>query len=177
MVCRQSDSPTCVRLALDALLAERPDFVIAGINPGENTGVNIYYSATVACAREAAFLGIPAISVNLRTGSAVDYGPAADFVVALVKTLREKPLKPGIYLNVNVPGLPKEQIKGIMFAPQDVRHSLEFFEKRMNPRGQMYFWNSYKDLDQGTEKTDVWPCKTATSLSRPYRSRRPAIRI
>jgi 5'-nucleotidase len=156
MVCRQSDSPTCVRLALDALLAERPDFVISGINPGENTGVDVFYSATVACAREAAFLGIPSIAVSLGAGSPVDYGLAADFIVDLVRALKEKPLKPGTYLNVNVPGRPKEQIKGILYAPQDSRHTLESFDKRTNPRGQVYFWNSFKSLDEGTEKTDVW---------------------
>jgi 5'-nucleotidase len=148
--------PSCVRLALDALLTQKPDFVIAGINPGENTGLDTYYSATVACAREAAFLGVPAISVHLTTRSSADFGPAADFVAELVQTLRKNPLKPGIYLNVNVPGLPRGQIKGVLIARQDLRPTLESFDKRINPRGQAYFWNVYKDLDQGTEKTDVW---------------------
>ena len=148
--------PSCVRLAVEALMAQKPDFVVAGINTGENTGIDVYYSATVACAREAAFLGIPAISVHLTTRSSPDYGPAADFVVDLVQTLRKNPLKPGTYLNVNVPGLPKDQIKGVLVIRQDLRPTLESFEKRINPRGQVYFWNTYKSLDQGTDKTDVW---------------------
>jgi 5'-nucleotidase len=148
--------PSCVRLAVEALMTQKPDFVVAGINTGENTGVDVYYSATVACAREAAFLGIPAISVHLTTRSSPDYGPAADFVVDLVQTLRKNPLKPGTYLNVNVPGLPKDQIKGVLVIRQDLRPTLESFEKRINPRGQVYFWNTYKSLDQGTDKTDVW---------------------
>lgn len=148
--------PSCVRLALDALLTQKPDFVIAGINPGENMGLDTYYSATVACAREAAFLGVPAISVHLTTRSSADYGPAADFVADLVQALRKNPLKPGTYLNVNVPSLPRGQIKGVLVARQDLRPTLESFEKRINPRGQAYFWNVYKDLDQGTDKTDVW---------------------
>lgn len=148
--------PSCVRLALSALLTQKPDFVIAGINPGENTGLDTYYSATVACAREAAFLGLPAISVHLTTRHSPDFGPAADFVVNLVQILRKNPLKPGLYLNVNVPGLPKEKIKGVLIVRQDIRPTLESFEKRMNPRGQVYFWNTYKDLDQGTDKTDIW---------------------
>lgn len=148
--------PSCVRLAIEALMNQKPDFVVAGINSGENTGIDVYYSATVACAREAAFLGIPAIAVHLTARSSSDYGAAADFVLGLIQTLVKNPLKPGTHLNVNVPGLPKEQIKGVLVARQDLRPTLESFEKRINPRGQVYFWNSYKSLDQGTDKTDVW---------------------
>jgi 5'-nucleotidase len=148
--------PSCVRLAIEALMAQKPDFVIAGINPGENTGIDVFYSATVACAREAAFLGIPAIAAHLTTRSSPDYAPAADFIMNLVQTLRKNPLKPGTYLNVNVPGLPREQIKGVMVVRQDLRPTVETFEKRINPRGQVYFWNTYKVLDPGPDKTDVW---------------------
>ena len=148
--------PSCVRLAVEALVTQKPDFVVAGINTGENTGIDVYYSATVACAREAAFLGIPGISVNLGTGPSKDFDPTADFIVALVQALIKKPIKPGTYINVNVPGLLKEEIKGVMVAPHDVRPTLEFFEKRVNPRGRTYYWNSFKDLEAGSQKTDVW---------------------
>lgn len=148
--------PSCVRLAVEALMTQKPDFVVAGINTGENTGIDVYYSATVACAREAAFLGIPGISVNLGTGPSKDFDPTADFIVALVQALIKKPIKPGTYINVNVPGLLKEEIKGVMVAPHDVRPTLEFFEKRVNPRGRTYYWNSFKDLEAGSQKTDVW---------------------
>lgn len=148
--------PSCVRLAVEALMTEKPDFVVAGINPGENTGVDVYYSATVACAREAAFLGIPGISVNLGASPSKDFDPAADFIVGLVQALIKKPPKPGTYINVNVPGLLKEEIKGVMVVPHDVRPTLEFFERRVNPRGRTYYWNSFKDLEAGSQKTDVW---------------------
>lgn len=148
--------PTCVRLALEALLPEKPDFVVAGINPGENTGIDIFYSATVACAREAAFLGIPGIAVNLSRSQSNAPGSAADFVVGLVQALRSQPLKPGIYLNVNVPGLPRAEIRGVKVTPQDLRAPTEFYERRVNPRGQVYYWNSYKELEADSRETDVW---------------------
>jgi len=148
--------PSCVRLAVEALLTQKPDFVVAGINSGQNTGIDIYYSATVACAREAAFLRIPGIAVNLGKSPSKDLGPTADFIVGLVQALIRTPMKPGTYLNVNVPGLPKEEIKGVMVVPQDLRPTLEFFDRRINPRGQVYYWNSYKDLEAGSQKTDAW---------------------
>jgi len=86
----------------------------------------------------------------------MDYGLAAEFIADLVKKLKEKPMRPGTFLNVNVPNLPKDQIKGVMVVPQDTRPPYEFYEKRVNPLGQVYFWNTYKPLEPGTDKTDVW---------------------
>lgn len=103
---------TCVRLALESLLAEKPDLVVSGINRGENLGVVSFYSATVACSREAAIKGIPAVAVSLESGKTMDYAPAADFIVSLVREMKEKRLKPGVFLNVNVPNLPEDKIKG-----------------------------------------------------------------
>lgn len=160
---------TCVRLALESLLADKPDFVITGINRGENLGMVTFYSATVGAAREAAFKGIPAIAVNLARGQNMDYGPAAEFVVDLIKSLKDKPLKSGTFLNVNVPNMPKDQIKGVLVVSQDLRATIQFYEKRVNPSGQVYYWSSYKHLEPGTDKTDIWALRngyiTITPLS------------
>jgi len=147
---------TCVRLALESLVKDRPDIVVSGINKGENLGTVTFYSATVGSAREAAMKGIPAIAAHFGRGKTMDYGPAAEFIADLVKKLKEKPMRPGTFLNVNVPNLPKDQIKGVMVVPQDTRPPYEFYEKRVNPLGQVYFWNTYKPLEPGQDKTDVW---------------------
>ena len=147
---------SCVRLALESLLKEPPDFVIMGINRGENVGTVTFYSATIGAAREAAFKGIPSIAVNLAKGKTMDYGPAAEFMVDLVRTLKDKHMKPGTFLNVNVPNLPKDQIKGVLVVPQDTRAPIEFYERRVNPSSQVYYWNQYKNHEPGTDKTDVW---------------------
>jgi 5'-nucleotidase len=159
---------TCVRLALESLVDEKPDIVVSGINKGENVGVVTYYSGTVACAREAAFKGIPSVAISLEEGKVMDYAAAADFMVGLIQEMKEKKLKPGIYLNVNFPSLPKYKIKGILITKQDTRPSLEYFEQRKNPRGKIYFWNFYKPLDQGSEKTDVWALRNGYISITPF---------
>jgi 5'-nucleotidase len=145
-----------VRLALESLLADKPDIVVAGINRGENVGLVTFYSATVAAAREAAFLRIPAISVNLQSGESMDYAAAADFVLALVRELARRGFDKGMFLNINIPALPKDRIKGIMITRQDVRPTVELFEKKESGNGEVLYWPSYKTLDAGLEKTDIW---------------------
>ncbi len=150
---------TCVRLAIEALLPVKPDIVVTGINSGANLGTVTFYSATVAGAREAAFLGIPAISVNLDRARGMDYGPAANFIKALIGRLAEDGLPPGSYLNVNVPALPGEQIKGVRITRKDRRAPLEFYEKRLGEGGETFYLPSFKTLDPAEEGTDIWAVK------------------
>lgn len=147
---------TCVRLAVESLLPEKPDIVISGINRGQNLGTVTFYSATLGAAREAAFCGIPSIAVNLARERTMDYEVAAEFTADLIKSLKDQPMKKGTFLNVNVPNLPKDQIKGVLTVPQDPRGPIEFFERRTNPSGQVYYWYSYKRLEPEAAKTDIW---------------------
>ena len=147
---------TCVRLALDALLPEKPDLVIAGINRGETTGVVTFYSATVACAREAAFSGIPAIAVHLGRSETMDYEEAASFILELVREIAKKNFKPGLFLNINIPALPKEKIRGVLITRQDTRRTLEFYTRKNDSSGKVYFERSFKRLEPAGEKTDIW---------------------
>jgi 5'-nucleotidase len=147
---------TCVRLALLSLLSEKPDIVVAGINKGANVGVITFSSGTVACAREAAYWDVPALSVNLESGKTMEYDAAADFVAALVKELKEKKFPPGTYLNINIPNLPKNLIKGVLVTRQDLRPPDERYEKRTSPEGETGYWSIYKVLENGDAKTDAW---------------------
>jgi 5'-nucleotidase len=159
---------TCVRMAIESLLEERPDVVVSGINNGVNLGTVTFYSATIGSAREAAFVGIPAIAVNLAKGKTMDYGPAAAFTADLVKRLKDLPLQPGTFLNVNVPNLPPAEIKGVMAVPQDTRPPLQFYEKRVNPWGQIYYWNTYKEHETGDRKTDIWAIRNGYIALTPF---------
>jgi len=147
---------TCVRLALEKLLPERPDLVVSGINRGDNTGLVTFYSATVACAREAAFLGIPSIAFSLESSKEMDYAAAADYIVSIVQKIKKRGLRRGTFLNVNIPALPKEKIKGIMVTRLDQRPSLEGYEGKTNPEGQIIYWPLYKELEAGDPKADIW---------------------
>ncbi|MEN6627187.1 MAG: 5'/3'-nucleotidase SurE [Candidatus Sumerlaeia bacterium] len=104
----------CVKIAVQVLAADRPfDMVVSGINAGQNCGINILYSGTVAAAREAAVLGLPAIAVSLlyEDESHTPYETAARVALDVVRLVRKRGLPRGVMLNINVPPLPYEQLK------------------------------------------------------------------
>ena len=147
---------SCVRLALESLILEKPDFVLSGINKGENLGLITFYSATLGSAREAAFSGITSVALNLESGPTMDYAMAAEFAAALVRELANNPIKVGLFVNVNIPNLLKDKIKGTLIVPVDPQPPYERFEKRISPDGKAYFWSTYRPLVAGSEITDVW---------------------
>ncbi len=107
----------CVKLALDQLLPERPDLVVAGINRGANIGAHLFYSGTVAAAIEASLLGIPGVAVSLAYSEACDFARAARVFLEVLEMLDGLDLGPAPALNVNVP--PSEvEIRGIRWAAQ-----------------------------------------------------------
>jgi 5'-nucleotidase len=113
----------CVKLAITRLLPRKPDLVIAGINPGANLGNNILYSGTVAAAREAAMLGVPAMAVSIqwraeRPDPPPYYETAAEFAARIALRAIEEGLPPGVILNVNVPNLRSEEIAGVAVSRQ-----------------------------------------------------------
>ncbi len=151
-----SASPaTCVRLALTTLLPQLPDIVVSGINKGENIGVIAFSSGTVACAREAAYRGIPAVALSLEEGDAMDYAGAADFASRLILEIKAKSLPPGTFLNVNFPGRPSDQIKGVIMTRQDRRPPDEHYAPRPGPEGKTEYWSVYRPLSGGEEESDT----------------------
>lgn len=130
----------CVKLALGALLDAPPDMVVSGINHGANLGTDVLYSGTVSAAMEGALEGIPAIAVSLTRYSGGTFDVAATFVANLLATESHLPLSPSLLLNVNVPSLPSEQIKGAKVTRQGIRRYYDQFEKRTDPRGKTYYW-------------------------------------
>jgi len=107
-------TPTdCVLLAVHGFMKRRPSVVVSGINLGPNLGSDVTYSGTVAAALEAAIHGIKAVAISLSTRSDPDFGPAARFGARLIRFLEEKNLPPGVFLNVNVPNMSDEEIRGI----------------------------------------------------------------
>jgi 5'-nucleotidase len=152
-------TPTdCVKLALTGLLPVRPNLVISGINKGPNLGDDIIYSGTVSAALEAALLGIPAIAVSLVTFENLKFDAAAEFIAALVQRLKDSGLPPQMLLNINVPALPKENIKGWRFTRQGKRHYSENIVERVDPRGKKYYWIGGDDL--GFDQDDGTDCMT-----------------
>ncbi len=150
------DAPpaSCVRLALESLLEQRPDIVISGINRGDNLGATVYHSGTLGAAREAALSSIPALAVSMRGDEAADYATTAAYVRELIADLRSRGLlKPGLFLNVNVPA---GGYKGVRVARLSMKLRPERYERRTSPRGRVYFWPVWEQLKDEAEGTDVW---------------------
>jgi 5'-nucleotidase len=147
---------TCLRLALETLLPAKPDLVISGINVGENLGTVTFYSATVAGAREAAFQGIPSMAVHLARSRAMDYATAAGLTADIVRALGGDGVPPGTFLNINIPALPPDRIKGVRIARQDTRAPLEFFEKMVSADGAILYKPSWRHLEPAGVDTDIW---------------------
>jgi 5'-nucleotidase len=134
----------CVALALLGLLDEKVDLVVSGINPHANLGHDVTYSGTVTAAMEAAIGGVPGIAVSLDTPEdhvgKRDYGPAANYARRIAEKVIENGLPNNMLLNVNVPYLPEEEIKGIQVTRQGLRVYRDELIRREDPQGRPYYW-------------------------------------
>ncbi len=146
----------CVKLAIDKLLPRTPDLVFSGINQGPNAGVNVIYSGTVSAATEAALLGINAVAMSYCSWVGGDFAPSAHHALAIGKRLLKRSLPQGVLLNVNVPDLPLDSLKGIAITRQASSRWEESFTERMDPFDKPYYWmaGEFVTLDTG-ENTDL----------------------
>jgi 5'-nucleotidase len=144
----------CVKLAIWALLESPPDLVLSGINHGSNLGTDVLYSGTVSAAMEGVIEGIPSIAFSLTSFRSQEFQPAADFAAVLVRQLEKHPLPELTLLNVNVPAIERQEIRGAIVTRQGVRRYTDVFEKRVDPRGKIYYWLS-GELLEDIEDPDV----------------------
>ncbi len=134
-------TPTdCVHLAVTGLLDEMPDMVVSGINEGSNLSDDVLYSGTVAAATEGRFLGLPSIAISLAGSKCENYTTAAHVAKQLVLKLRKDPLPRDTILNVNVPDLPLNDIRGFQVTRLGTRHIAQPTVKAVDPRGRKIFW-------------------------------------
>jgi 5'-nucleotidase len=132
----------CVKIALNELITPSPRLLISGINQGPNVGVNVIYSGTVSAATEGAMLGLTSLAVSLDSYKSRYYTAAAQITAALVEMLFERPLAPGVSLNVNIPARPLSEIKGFRVVKQGTFRYGERFERRIDPRENVYYWQA-----------------------------------
>ncbi len=141
----------CVKFALDKVLDRKPDLVVSGINHGANSSINVIYSGTMSAAVEAGVEGLQAIGFSLLDFAwDADFSQSKEFIQTLVKKVLENPLPKGIVLNVNIPKLKKEEIKGIKVCRQAHAKWEESFDERVNPHGKKYYWLTgyFNNIDQ-----------------------------
>lgn len=135
-------TPTdCVSLGFDEILEGRVDLVVSGINAGPNLGWDVTYSGTVAGAMEGAILGAAGIAVSVAGDRGpYEYQPAAEFTRQLAERVRDHGLDRWTLLNVNVPAVPREEIRGISITHQGRRAYVDRVDRRVDPWGKPYYW-------------------------------------
>jgi 5'-nucleotidase len=149
-------TPTdCVHLAVTGLLEEMPDMIVSGINLGANMGDDTIYSGTVAAATEGYLLGIPSLAISLTSKAGRHYETAARVARDLVGRFQRKPFSEPVLLNVNVPDIPHEALKGFEVTRLGKRHKAEPVIKTTTPRNQTVYWvgaaGSAQDAGPGTD--------------------------
>lgn len=134
----------CVALGLLGFIPEKIDLVVSGINPNANIGHDVTYSGTVTAAMEAAIGGVPGIAFSLHAPEdfqgVLNYAPAARIARRIVEHVIKIGLNSHLLLNVNIPYLMDDQIKGIRITRQGLRVYRDRLDRRIDPRGRPYFW-------------------------------------
>lgn len=149
----------CVKMAINHIIGHQPDLVLSGINHGSNSSINVIYSGTMSAAIEGALEGTPSIGFSL-----CDYSIDADFTAAeehvsrIIEAALTKGMPPGICLNVNIPKLPKEGLKGSRVVRQAKANWVEKFEERKDPYGREYYWltGEFVNFEPEALDTDEW---------------------
>jgi 5'-nucleotidase len=151
----------CVKLAVDKILHGKPDLCLSGINHGANHSINVIYSGTMSAAMEASIESIPSIGFSLMDYSyEADFAPARFYVRKIVESLLQKKLDKHLLLNVNIPSIAQNKIKGIKICKQAYAKYEEDFEERKDPHGKKYYWltGEFINFDKSRD-TDVWALK------------------
>lgn len=148
----------CVKMASREILDRKPDLCVSGINHGSNSAINVIYSGTMSAAVEAGIEGIPAIGFSLLDyAMTANFEPSKKYIKIIVENVLKNGLPKGVVLNVNIPKLAEDEIKGIKICRQANAHWVEEFDKRINPIGREYYWLSGKFVNEDKGKdTDEW---------------------
>lgn len=149
-------TPTdCVHLAVTGLIEPLPNLIVSGINHGANMGDDTVYSGTVAAATEGYLLGVPSIAVSLAGKEARHFETAGRVARELGEKLLNKPFGQPVLLNVNVPDLPYDALKGFQITRLGKRHKAEPVIRTTNPRGETVYWvgpaGEAQDAGPGTD--------------------------
>ncbi|AJC21992.1 5'/3'-nucleotidase SurE [Pandoraea pulmonicola] len=149
-------TPTdCVHVALTGLLDERPDIVVSGINNGQNMGEDTLYSGTVAAATEGFLFGIPSFAFSQVHKGWEHLDSAARVAREVIERYMERPLGAPFLLNVNIPNVPYDRLKGALATRLGKRHQSQPVIRQENPRGETIYWigpaGDARDSSEGTD--------------------------
>lgn len=150
----------CVKMGIRNILKSPPDIVVSGINHGSNTAINIIYSGTVSAAREAAIMDVPAVAFSITSHISRDFSYASKVAKDIVQEVVKNSLPIGTCLNVNIPAVPENEIKGVLLTKQSKSKWDDIYEERVDPYGKSYYWltGSLVEVDDNLE-TDQFAIK------------------
>lgn len=149
----------CVKMAVNHILKKRPDLILSGINHGSNSSINVIYSGTMSAAIEGALEGTPSIGFSLCDYSMeADFTQTEPFVAKIIEQVIQKGMPKGVCLNVNLPKLKADEIKGIKLVRQSKANWVERFEERKDPYGREYYWltGEFVNFEPEALDTDEW---------------------
>ncbi|HIS33973.1 MAG TPA: 5'/3'-nucleotidase SurE [Candidatus Avirikenella pullistercoris] len=149
----------CVKIAVDSIMEEAPTLILSGINHGSNSNVSVLYSGTMGAATEGATYNVPSIGFSLTSHLAnADFTAARYYVKEILEKVLQHNCNKSLCLNVNIPSIPSEEIKGIKLCRQANGFWQEEFDKKLDPRGREYYWLVGKFINTEPEAadTDEW---------------------
>jgi 5'-nucleotidase len=154
----------CVKIGIKELSEKPVDLVVSGINLGANVGINVLYSGTVSAATEGIIMGVPSMAFSLDAHRDPDFSFAARFARKMAAfMLKDYPMK-NVAINVNIPAVPEEEIKGIVVVKQGRARLIENFEKRVDPRDNIYYWLAGETRLSEYEEIDSDACALSKGL-------------
>lgn len=150
----------CVKMAMNLFFKNSlPNLIVSGINHGSNSSASVVYSGTIGAALEGSMYNVPSIGFSI-----LDYGQSPNFTASvkygaqIVKRVLENGMPTGFCLNVNIPNIPVDELKGVKVVRQNRGIWLEELEKRVDPQGLDYYWltGHYENLEPNATGTDEW---------------------
>ena len=156
-----SGTPTdCVHIALTGLMQTLPDMVISGINHGPNLGDDTIYSGTVAAAIEGYLLDIPSFAISMGSVNPKHFETAAKVTSDLIKLYNKKKVSSASLLNINVPDIPYDELKGLEVTRLGKRHAAEkAMEKKHTQKESLYWIGEVGQPNDGGPGTDFYALK------------------
>ena len=152
----------CVKIALNKLIDRHPDLLLTGINHGGNSSVSVLYSGTMAAAIEGCMYHIPAIGFSLLDHShKADFTPYTGYIQTIIEKVLKNGLRRGVCLNVNIPKIHVDSIKGIRVCRQARGYWMEEFDRRVDPNHREYYWltGDFFNEEPDAKDTDEWVLK------------------
>ncbi len=154
----------CIKLALFELLTEKPDLVLSGINHGPNLGTDVFCSGTVAAALEGTLEGLPSLAVSIACFQWRNFQYAGELAMDVAENAIQNQWPEKLLLNLNIPPSEPKDMNPVRWSRLSIRQYQEQFTRRLDPRGNTYFWlagEAIKDLESAGDGPSDWPTDVA----------------